>query len=72
MTQSLKVCLLLLILMASVGSIQATVSFDRFPHQNDANMSVAEAAAVASNARYRMPMQDDDQSFGEVFVGHDF
>lgn len=55
MAQSLKACLAFLILMAFVGSNQATTP---------ANISVAEAAAAASNARYWMQMQNAARTFG--------
>jgi len=55
MAQSLKACLAFLILMAFVRSNQATTP---------ANISVAEAAAAASNARYWMQMQNAARTFG--------
>ena len=35
-------------------------------HQTDANISVAEAAAAASNARYWMQMQNAARTFGKI------
>jgi len=55
MAQSLRACSASLIILAFVGSSQATT---------DANISVAEAAAGASNARYWMQMQNAARTFG--------
>jgi len=55
MAQSLRACSASLIILAFVGSSQATT---------DANISMADAAAGASNARYWMQMQNDARTFG--------
>jgi len=55
MAQSLRACSASLIILALMGSSQATA---------DANISVAEAAAGASNARYWMQMQNAARTFG--------